>query len=175
MSAAASQAPLWMVYCMPPRERRRRNQAVSRNRKSAIAPRPWALWLAPPIGILMIVGLAATASLAQSTEWVFIAASMLFSLCEGVVLAVVGFIWSRKGIAAAMAASIATAVVAAPARWEVTVLMRSNRPAPEQTDLLADLAVSIAWGAIAGLAGATILRPKLSAILQDAESRFTKK
>jgi hypothetical protein len=124
--------------------------------------------------VVVIVALAAAASLAQATESVFLAASLLFSLCEGVVLAIVGFIWwSRRGIPAAILAAVVTAAVAAPARWEVTILARSGQSAPLPTDLVSDLLVSIAWGAFAGLAGATVLRPKLAALRRDAQARFT--
>jgi hypothetical protein len=166
---------------MPPSVRRRQHGS-SRNGKvgppsagrgkvghAAVGRRAW---LAPPIGVVVIVGLASAATLAQSTEWVFIAASLVFSLCEGVVLAVVGFTWAHRGVGAAMLASVATAVVAAPLRWEVAIFTRRGVSAPEPMDLVVDLAVSVAWGAIAGLAGATILRPKLAAIMQDAENRF---
>jgi len=131
-------------------------------------------WLAVPIGVLVIVALAAGASLAQATESVFVAASLLFSLCEGVVLAIVGFIWwSRRGIPAAVLAAVVTAAVAAPARWEVTILAHYGQSALSSTDLLSDLLVSIAWGAFAGLAGATVLRPKLAALMRDAQARFS--
>jgi hypothetical protein len=129
-------------------------------------------WLAPPIGVVLIVGLAAAASLAQSTEWVFIAASLVFSVCEGFILAVVGFTWSRRGLGPAMLAAVVTAVVAAPIRWEVAIFTRRGATAPEPIDLLTDLVVSLAWGALAGAASATILRPKLAAIMSDAEARF---
>jgi len=164
---------------MPPSDRRRRSQNGARPRDRGSRPaggQPrWTAWLAPPIGAVLIVGLAAGASLAQSTEWIFIAASMVFSLCEGVVLAVVGYAWSRTGIGAALIAAVATAAVAAPARWEVRILMQYGGPVPQQSDLLADFGVSILWGAIAGLAGATILRARLGALMQDAETRFRRR
>jgi len=65
----------------------------------------------------------------------------------------------------AVLAGGATAAVAAPARWEVS-LLRFAQPV-QPTDLLTDLLVSIAWGALAGLAGATILRPRLAALMRD--------
>ncbi len=95
----------------------------------------------------------------------------MFSLCEGVILAIVGFTWSRRGLIAAMLAGAATAAVAAPARWEVT-LLRSGQPVLP-ADLREDLLVSIAWGALAGLAGATILRPRLGTLMHDDQQRFT--
>jgi hypothetical protein len=130
-------------------------------------------WLAPPIGVVVIVGLAMAAALAQSTEWVYVAASLVFSLCEGVVLAIVGFTWSRRGNAAAVLAAMVTAAVAAPIRWELLILTRSGLSIPLPTDLLSDFAFSIAWGAIAGLAGATVLRQKLAALMHDDRTRFS--
>jgi len=146
---------------------RRRNHARP-------APIDVRAWLAVPLGVVIIVALAAGASLAQAAESVLIAASLVFSLCEGVVLAIVGFIWwSWRGIPAAILAAVVTAAVAAPARWEVTILTRYGQSVLAPTDLLSDLLVSIAWGAFAGLAGATILRPKLNALMRDAQTRFT--
>jgi hypothetical protein len=136
-------------------------------------PIDWRALIAPPVAVVLIVALAAGASLAQAAESVFVAASLLFSLCEGVILAIVGLIWwSRGGILAAILAAAITAAVAAPARWEVTILTRNGQPVPQLTDLLSDLLISIAWGAFAGLAGATILRPKLAALMHDAQTRF---
>ena len=60
----------------------------------------------------------------------------------------------------------ATGGVAAPARWEVTIL-RYGLPLP-QADLLEDLLVSIALGAFAGLAGATVLRTRLAALMRSS-------
>ena len=122
-------------------------------------------WLSAPIGAVIIVALAALASFAQSTTVILVAAALVFSLCEGVVLAVVGYSWSRRGLIAAMLAGAATAAVAAPARWEVS-LLRFSQPV-QPTDLLTDLLISIAWGALAGLAGATILRPRLAVLMRD--------
>ncbi len=128
-------------------------------------------WLAPPLGAALIVALAAAASLAQASPEVFIAASLVFSLCEGVVLAIVGFNWSRRSIAAAILAAAMTAAVAAPARWEVAILMRPGQLPPQPVDLLTDLLVSIAWGAFAGLAGATVLHRKLATLMHDDRQR----
>jgi hypothetical protein len=122
-------------------------------------------WLSAPIGAVIIVALAALASFAQSTTVILVAAALVFSLCEGVVLAVVGYSWSRRGLVAAMLAGAATAAVAAPARWEVS-LLRFSQPV-QPTDQLTDLLISIAWGALAGLAGATILRPRLAVLMRD--------
>jgi hypothetical protein len=131
------------------------------------------MWLAPPLGAVAIVALAAALSLAQATESIFLVASLVFSLCEVVILAIAGFMWSRRSIPAAMLAAALTAAVAAPARWEVGILMRSSQLPPQPTDLLTDLLVSIAWGAFAGLAGATILRPKLATLMHDDRPRQT--
>ena len=110
---------------------RRRNHRVPRGQRSSSAPIDRRAWLALPLGVVIIVALAAAASLAQATESVFVAASLVFSLCEGVVLAIVGFIWwSRRGIPAAILAAVVTAAVAAPARWEVTILTRYGQSVP---------------------------------------------
>jgi hypothetical protein len=147
---------------------------IPRGQKSTRAPIDRRAWLAPPIGATLIVALATAASLAQATESVFVAASLLFSLCEGVILAIVGYIWwSRRGIGAGILAAVVTAAVAAPARWEVAIFTRRGLSAPQPSDLLSDLLISIVWGAFAGLAGATILRPRLAALMHDAEARFT--
>jgi hypothetical protein len=144
----------------------RRNHKLPRKQNATDRPMSkTATWLSAPIGVAVIVGLAAAASFAQSTTAVFIAASLVFSLCEGVVLAVVGYTWSRRGLTAAVLAAGVTAAVAAPLRWEVS-LMRFAQPV-QQMDLLTDLLVSIAWGALAGLAGATILRPRLAVLMRD--------
>ena len=141
--------------------RRRQNHRVPDDRKPSPPSSRWA-WLSPPIGAAVIVALAAAASLAQATPEIFVAASLVFSLCEAVVLALVGYAWSRRGLVAATLAGIGTAAVAAPARWEVT-LLRYGLPL-QQRDLLEDLLVSIALGALAGLAGATILRSRFAAM-----------
>jgi hypothetical protein len=119
-------------------------------------------WLAPVFGAAIIVALSAAASFAQATSEVFIAASLLFSVCEGIVLAFVGYAWNRRGVYAAATAGAAAAALAAPGRWEFA-LIRFSQPV-QPTDLVADLVVSIAWGALAGLAGATFLRPKIAAL-----------
>jgi hypothetical protein len=153
---------------------RRRNHRVRSSKRSTPLPIDLRAWLALPIGVLVIVVLALAASLAQATEGVFVAASLVFSLCEGVVLAIVSFIWwTRRGLPAAILAAVVTATFAAPVRWEVNILARNGQSAPIPSDLLTDLLVSIAWGAFAGLAGATVLRPKLAALMRDAEARFT--
>ena len=152
---------------------RRGNRRTSDDKGSAPAAVDKRAWLAPPIGAAIIVALAAALSLAQATDWVFLLASLVFSLCEGVVLALVGFTWIRRGVVAAVLAAAVTAAVAAPLRWEVRFFMHYGQPIPQTLDLLTDLAVSVAWGAFAGLAGATILRPKLAALMKDDQERFT--
>jgi hypothetical protein len=123
----------------------------------------FALWFAPIIGATTIVAVAALASLEQSMPEVFVAASVVFSIIEGVVLAFIGCVWSSRGVPNAVLAASVTAVLAAPGRWEVA-RVRTGHMA-QQTDLLADLALTLAWGAFAGLAGATVLRARLSALL----------
>jgi hypothetical protein len=129
------------------------------------------MWLAPPIGVVVIVGLAFAASHAQATAEVFVAAALTFSLCEGAVLALVGWAWSRRSILAAVVAASVTAAVAAPVRWWVGMVagyLQTQEPA----NLLGDLLVSVAWGAIAGLAGATILRSRLASLMRADGERF---
>jgi len=161
---------------MSPGARGGNHRVPRRKRSNSAGPIDRRAWLALPVAVVAIVALAAGASLAQAAEAVFIAASLLFSLCEGVILAIVGWIWwSRRGIVGAMVAAAVTAAVAAPARWEVTILIQYGRRNPPPTDLLSDMLVSIAWGAFAGLAGATVLRPRLAALMRDAGARFTQR
>jgi hypothetical protein len=131
-------------------------------------------WLAPPLGLIVIVGLAYAAAGAQASPEVFVAAALLFSLCEGVVLAVVGWTWSGRGVLSAVIAAAATAALAAPARWEIGSLAGYVR-GQQTTDLLMDLLVSTAWGAMAGLAGATVLKARLTALMHTEEERFTRR
>jgi hypothetical protein len=157
---------------MPPSARRCNHRAP--RARSSTKPRVGRnAWLAPPIGASIIVGLAYAAAGAQATAEVFVAAAMVFSLCEGVVLAVVGWAWSPRGVAAATIAAAVTAAVAAPARWEVSHLA-GYMPTFQPVDLLLDLLVSVAWGALAGLAGATILRSRLTAMMRTDRERFTR-
>ena len=145
---------------------RRNGQARARRGEADDGPARarWGAWLAPLIGAAVIVGLAAAASFAQATPEVFIAASLVFSLCEGVVLAVVGYVWRERGPALATLAGAITAAMAAPVRWEVA-LARTAQPV-QPTSLAADLVVSMAWGALAGLAGATILKKRIATLMR---------
>jgi hypothetical protein len=118
----------------------------------------------------VIVLLGAAASLAQSTPEVYVAASIVFSLAEGVVLAFVGYLWSPRGPAFAAVAGCITAVLAAPGRWEFASVR--YRQTLQPMDLLVDLAVSLAWGALAGVAGATVLRPRIAALTHSDQDRF---
>jgi hypothetical protein len=153
---------------MPARARRRNGRvAPATEAKPTIGRRAW---LAPIFGATLIVCLGAAASLAQATAEVFVAGSIVFSLAEGVVLAFVGYAWSRRGIGFAVVAACVTAALAAPGRWEF-VYARYGRPI-QTTDLLTDLLLSLAWGAFAGLAGATILKPRIAALTHADEDRF---
>jgi hypothetical protein len=118
----------------------------------------------------VIVLLGAAASLAQSTPEVYVAASIVFSLAEGLVLAFVGYLWSPRGPAFAAVAGCITAVLAAPGRWEFASVR--YRQTLQPMDLLVDLAVSLAWGALAGVAGATVLRPRIAALTHSDQDRF---
>jgi predicted small integral membrane protein len=120
-------------------------------------------WLGPIIGATLIVVLAWAASLFQATSEVYIAASLTFSICEGIVLAIIGAAWSPRGVPTAMVVACITAVLATPGRWEVAYLRTGVNP--QMNDLLLDLGVTVAWGAFAGLAGATILRERLAALM----------
>jgi predicted small integral membrane protein len=120
-------------------------------------------WLGPIIGATLIVVLAWAASLFQATSEVYIAASLTFSICEGIVLAFIGAAWSPRGVPTAMVVACITAVLATPGRWELAYLRTGVNP--QMNDLLLDLGVTVAWGAFAGLAGATILRERLAALI----------
>jgi hypothetical protein len=109
------------------------------------------------------VAFAWAASLERATPEIFVAASLVFSIAEGIVLAFVGSVWSSRGIAIATVVAAITAVLATPGRWEVAYMHTGH--ALQLPDLISDLAVSVAWGAFAGLAGATVLRERLAALL----------
>jgi hypothetical protein len=119
--------------------------------------------LGPIIGATLIVVLAWAASLFQATAEIFVAASLVFSIAEGIILAFVGAAWSSRGIPTAVVVACITGVLAAPGRWEVAYLRTGVNP--QMNDLLTDLGVTLAWAAFAGLAGATILRERLVALL----------
>jgi hypothetical protein len=122
-------------------------------------------WLAPIIGATIIVLLAWAAALEQATPEIFVAASLVFSIAEGIVLAFVGAVWSARGLWAAVAMSVLTAILAIPGRWEVAYARTGQMP--QYTDLAIDVGVTIAWAAFAGLAGATILRERLLTLLPN--------
>jgi hypothetical protein len=119
-------------------------------------------WLAPIIGATLIVTLAWGASLEQSTPEIFVVASLVFSLAEGIVLAFVAYLWSARGLPIGVAVAVGTALLATPGRWELAYLRTSQRP--QFIDLGMDLVVTIAWAAFAALAGATLLKDRLAAL-----------
>ena len=120
-------------------------------------------WLGPILGATIIVVLAWAASQFQATAEVFVAASLLFSLFEGVVLAFIGAAFSSRGIPVAIVIACITAVLATPGRWEVAYLRTGVNP--QMNDLLVDLGATLAWAAFCGLAGATVFRDRLSRLL----------
>jgi len=121
------------------------------------------IWLSPIIAATIIVILAWAASAEQATPEIFVAASLLFSLCEGIVLAFMGCVWASRGVVIAVAVAALTGLVAIPGRWEVANLLTHQNL--QLMDMLQDIGVTVAWGAFCGLAGATILRQRLSALL----------
>lgn len=122
-------------------------------------------WLAPIIGATVIVILAYAASLEQATPEIFVAASLVFAIAEGIVLAFVGAVWSARGLPWAVGLAVLTAVLATPGRWEVAYLRTSQRP--QMVDLAADAGVTLLWAVFAGLAGATVLRERLRRLLPN--------
>lgn len=146
------------------RPHRSRRNGVPRfgRRPQGLRVGPGAL-LAPIIGATVIVTLAWAASLEQATPEIFVAASLVFAIAEGIVLAFVGAVWSARGLAWAVGLAVLTAVLATPGRWEVAYLRTSQRP--QIVDLASDAGVTLAWAAFAGLAGATILRERLLRLL----------
>jgi hypothetical protein len=143
--------------------RARRNGTQGRPRGPLERKPGRGLWFAPILGATIIVVLAWAASIEQATPEIFVAASLVFSICEGIVLAFIGCVWSSRGIPLAVLAAVLTGVLAIPGRWEVASLL--THQTPQMLDLLSDLGVTIAWSAFAGLAGATILRERLAALL----------
>jgi predicted small integral membrane protein len=120
-------------------------------------------WLGPIFGATLIVVLAWTASLFQATAEVFVAASLAFSIGEGIILAFIGAAWSSRGVPTAVVVACITAVLATPGRWELAYLRTGVNP--QMNDLLVDLGVTLAWAAFCGLAGATILRERLTTLM----------
>jgi hypothetical protein len=117
------------------------------------------------LGTTIIVTLAWAASLEQATPEVFAAASVLFALGEGIVLAFIGAAMSARGLAWAIGLAMLTAILATPGRWEVAYLNTGQRP--PLTDLGIDFVVTVAWAMFAGLAGATVLRERLRTLLPN--------
>lgn len=144
--------------------RSRRNGAPSRRDTSN--PRPGrAAWLAPIIGATLIVTFAWAASLEQATPEIFVAASLVFAIAEGLVLAFVAAAWSARGLRYSIGLAVLTALLATPGRWELAYL-RTGQQA-QLMDLGTDLCVTLAWAAFAGIAGATILRERLLTLLPN--------
>ncbi|MBV9326314.1 MAG: hypothetical protein JO352_21325 [Chloroflexi bacterium] len=120
-------------------------------------------WLAPIFGATIIVALAWAASLEQATPEIFVVASLVMTIAEGVVLAFVAAIWSPRGVPIAIGMAVLTALLATPGRWELATLRTGQTP--QSLDLVEDLAANLAWAVFAGLAGATILRERLTRLL----------
>lgn len=149
-----------------PRVSRSRRNGVPRGRAKTAASRHKlgrGAWLAPVFGATIIVTLAWAASLEQATPEIFVAASMVFSLAEGVVLAFVAAVWSPRGIPLAIGMAVLTAILATPGRWELAT--QHTGQSLQMLDLAEDAAVNLAWGAFAGLVGATLLRERLLRLL----------
>jgi len=143
--------------------RARRNGAPESHRPAQSRRVGRGAYLAPILGATIIVTVAWAASLEQATPEIFVAASLVFALIEGVVLAFVGTVWSARGVLQAVVAAVITALLATPGRWELAQLRTGQTP--QLMDLLVDLGVTVAWAAFAGLAGATILRDRLTTLL----------
>jgi hypothetical protein len=144
--------------------RSRRNGAPRQRSKPRQTPRlSRAAWLAPILGATIIVTLAWAASLEQATPEIFVGASLIFTLLEGVVLAFVAAIWSPRGVPIAVGMAVLTGILATPGRWELATLRTTQTP--QTLDLLEDAAANLAWAAFSGLAGATILRERLTRLL----------
>ena len=147
-----------------PASRARRNGVPGRRR-----PRPARLragrgaWLAPILGATVIVTLAWAAAQVQSSPEVFVAASVVFSLCEGLVLALVACVWSARGVPIAVLVAVVTAALATPGRWQIAQLHTGQTPQP--LDLAMDGGITLLWAALTGLAGSTVLRERLSTLL----------
>ncbi len=121
--------------------------------------------LAPILGATVIVVIAWFAAQEQATPEIFVAASIVFALLEGIVLAFVAAVWSGRGIVWGVGMAVVTAILATPGRWELAYQLTAQTP--QLKDLAIDAATNIAWAAFAGLAGATILRDRLLALLPN--------
>jgi len=120
--------------------------------------------LSPIIGASLIVTFAYAASLLQASAEVVAAAALTYAAAEGLVLAIIGALWAeRRSVGSAIAIAILTALLATPGRWGLAYL-HAGHTAP-LLDLLEDLGVTILWAAFAGLAGATLLRERMSNLL----------
>jgi hypothetical protein len=145
--------------------RAQRNGSPPRSKRPERSRLGRGAWLAPIIGSTLIVFFAWAASLQQAAPEVFVAASLVFALIEGLILAFVAAIWSARGLGWAVGMALVTAVLAIPGRWELAYLRTGQRP--QLLDLGSDVAVTLAWAAFAGIAGATILRERLLALLPN--------
>jgi len=145
--------------------RSHRNGAVRPRRAAPKSRIGRGAWLAPIIGATIIVLLAYLASLEQATPEIFVAASLVFSIAEGIVLAFVAAVWAERGIGIAVAMSVLTAVLAIPGRWQVAYGRTGSMP--PVPDLAIDAGVTLAWAAFAGIAGATILKERLLTLLPN--------
>ena len=126
------------------------------------------LWLSPILAATIIVILAWAAAAEQATPEIFVAASLLFSLCEGIVLAFIGCVWASRGVVVAVGVAALTGLLAIPGRWELASLL--THQTPQLMDMLQDVGVTVVWGAFCGLAGATILQKRLAALLPGGSS-----
>jgi len=142
-----------------PRSGRPRRQVPDERRPGRFA------YLAPIIGATIIVVLAWAASLEQATPEIFVVASMVFSIVEGIVLAFVAAAWSGRGLGLAVGLAVVTALLAIPGRWELAYLRSGQRP--QLLDLALDAGVTLTWAIFAGVAGATILRKRLLTLLPN--------
>jgi hypothetical protein len=139
---------------------------MARRRKVRVErPKPGrGMLLSPIIGACLIVTFAYAASLLEAAPEIVAAAALTFALLEGVVLAFIGAIWASRRLGMSIAVAILTALIATAGRWALGYLHAGGR-APAFTDLLEDLAVTIAWAAFCGFAGGTVLRQRVSALM----------
>ncbi len=119
--------------------------------------------VSPIVCASLIVTFAYAASLLQASPEVVAATALTYAAAEGLVLAVLGALWAQRGVGMAIAIAIFAALLATPGRWGLAYL-HAGRTAP-LLDLLEDLGITILWAAFAGLAGATVLRQRLSNLL----------